>query len=72
MTGNYKNFVYRIKKENGKYKPLTSINIGVTLPISIEGYNIQYAENKYLVSLSLQDAEVLAKKLIDQIMKDIE
>lgn len=72
MTGNYKNFVYRIKKESGKYKPMTSINIGVTLPLSIEGYDIQYAENKYLVSLSVSEAEVLAKKLIDLIMKDVE
>ncbi len=46
-----------------------SINIGVMLPIALEGYDLQYTENRYLISGTKEKAKEVALKLIDELIK---
>lgn len=72
IKGEYKNISYKIKHETGKYKPYYSIKMGVTIPVSIEGLNIQCVENRYLVYGTRKELVSIAEKIIDILMKGVE
>lgn len=69
IKGVHQNIEYKIQKESGKYKPMTSIRMGVCLPVAIDGVDIKCADGKYLTYGEPDELVVVAEKIIDELLK---
>lgn len=67
MKGEHKGIAYTIKRESGKWKPLSSIRIVDSFPVAIDG--VTYAEGKYLVHGDPVSCVGVAQKIIDKILE---
>jgi hypothetical protein len=67
MKGEHKGIAYTIKRESGKWKPLSSIHIADSFPVAIEG--VAYAEGKYLVHNDPASCVGVAQKIIEKILE---